>query len=438
MTASSIQKKWLIISHDFNMDGRAPSLTITDKIPYLLEAGFSLEVISAVTGVKDTRFPHHQLLPWGPAALRFDFRHWFKTKFGKNIYYTLATSLLSGITLPFSVLERLCIGLTGQWSWSYPAALRAYRLIKKNKIDILYTSGGGWSAHYAGYLVKKMTAVTWIAEIHDPLVENKPGPKNRDEKFQAALEKMIADKADLAWWFTHNALKEAQKRYPRLLTHGFVVRPGAEPPGCFKPLPTQHDYATTLNIMHFGSLADDRSFAPLLAALSVFLKNRPENREKIKLHVYGTGLDKTSKTAVDHFDLQDVMVLHGRIESDKKTGESGREVIMRIMRQADVLLLLHGSRDACHDYIPSKLYDYSWTDRPIFALTHQSEELDTILEKRNAYIAHTIDQASILNTLEILMQDWQHKTLRKQDFDPVTPKDAVMAILEKVKEIPEC
>ena len=34
-----LKKNWLLLSHAFNMDGRAASLTITDKMPYLLEAG---------------------------------------------------------------------------------------------------------------------------------------------------------------------------------------------------------------------------------------------------------------------------------------------------------------------------------------------------------------------------------------------------------------
>ena len=212
-----------------------------------------------------------------------------------------------------------------------------------------------------------------------------------------------------------------------------MIHPGAEPPGCFLPLPEKHNYSdSTLTIMHFGSLADDRSFAPLLAALSVFLNTYPHYQDKIKIHVYGTSLDKTSKAAVEHFSMQSIMVLHGRIEQDKKTGKSGRELIMDIMRNADVLLLLHGDRDKCGEYIPSKLYDYSWTNRPIFALTHKSDELDHMLEKRNAYIAHTVDQASIVKALEDLMRDWKEKKLRKQAFNPVTPKDAVSEILKRL------
>lgn len=430
------KRNWLIISHDFNMDGRAPSLTVTDKIPYLLKADLSLTVISAVTGNKDVRFTHFQILPWGPSALRFDFRHWFKTKFGKGLSYKLATGAVSLITLPFSFLERILVGFTSQWSWSFPAAFRAYRLIKKNKIELIYSSGGDWSAHYAAYLVKKWTGVTWIAEIHDPLIENKPGKISRDEKFKVSLEAKIANHADLAWWFTNNALQEATQRYARLKQIGFVVRPGAEPPGCHQPLPLNHQYASdALNILHFGSLATDRSFAPLLDALSIFFKKHPEYKNSIKLHVYGTSLDSASKEAMERNALEKIMILHGRIEADKTTGKSGREVIMDTMRSADVLLLLHGNRPACHEYVPSKLYDYSWTNRPVFALTHLSDELDDLLKTRNAYIAHTIDQASILKALSDLMHDWKNNQLRQQPFTPLSPNTAVQEILMRTSSL---
>jgi hypothetical protein len=58
---SKIHKtRWLILSHGFNMDGRAASQIVTDKIPYFLEVGIKPIVFSAITGSKDERFPHKQ------------------------------------------------------------------------------------------------------------------------------------------------------------------------------------------------------------------------------------------------------------------------------------------------------------------------------------------------------------------------------------------
>ena len=95
----SADQRWLILSHGFNMDGRAASQTITDKIPYLLEAGIKPTVFSAITGIADQRFPHRQFLAWGPSAFRFDFRHWFANQYGRGIAYKIITGFVSILLL---------------------------------------------------------------------------------------------------------------------------------------------------------------------------------------------------------------------------------------------------------------------------------------------------------------------------------------------------
>ncbi len=102
------------------------------------------------------------------------------------------------------------------------------------------------------------------------------------------------------------------------------------------------------------------------------------------------------------------------------------------MRLADVLLILHGQDEGCAEYIPSKLYDYFWTDRPILALTDHGLELDNLLKKRHAYVSYTAEQDSIISALSQIWQDWQNKQLRQQLFKPVHVSDAVMQIMDKV------
>ena len=100
------KKRWLILSHAFNMDGRAASQTITDKIPYLLAAGVKPIVLSGILGHKDQRFPHYQYLDWGPAGFRFDFRHWVANRYGRGLLYKVSTSLVSILLAPLIALER--------------------------------------------------------------------------------------------------------------------------------------------------------------------------------------------------------------------------------------------------------------------------------------------------------------------------------------------
>lgn len=434
-------QRWLILSHGFNMDGRASSLTVTDKIPYLLDREISPTVLSAVTGEKDTRFPHYQLLPWGPAGLRFDFRHWVATQYGRGLAYKILTPLASLCLLPFIAIERLLFGLSSQSSWALPAAFKGFFLVKQGKIDLIFSSGGAWSAHYAAWIIKKLTGVRWIAEVHDPMVirddQSDDGTrprKRKDARFLQKLEGLICKDADHIWWFTEGALNYAKHRHPELKDKGFVVFPGAEPPGCHKSLPVVHQYKECLNLCHFGSLAHDRSIGPVLEALNLFFKEVPEAKNKIKVQVYGAGLDAVSKETIERLAMQATVVAHGRIENDPETNESGRERIMKLMRTSDVLLGLHGNYEWCAEYIPSKLYDYYWTNRPILAVTNRNEQLDRILYERNAYLSHTLDITTIVEAIKLIWQDWQSQSLRVMPFDPITPESAVKKILERVQK----
>lgn len=435
-----MKSKWLIISHGFNMDGRASSLTVTDKMPYLLERGIHPIVLSAVTGEKDTRFPHYQLLPWGPAGLRFDFRHWVATRYGRGFLYKFLTPFISFLLLPLIAVERLLFGLSSQSSWTLPAAFKGIWLVKRGKVDIVFSSGGAWSAHYAAWMIKKWTGVHWIAEIHDPMVirdaPNDDGTmprKRKDARFLQKLEGLICKDADYVWWFTNAALAYAKYRHPILGNKGFVIFPGAEPPGCSELLPVNHCYSEHLNLCHFGSLSHDRSIGPLLEALNLFFKEIPEAKDLIKVQVYGAGLDSVSKKIIDQLLMKSVVVIHGRIENDPETGETGRQRIMKLMRTSDVLLGLHGNYEWCSEYIPSKLYDYYWTNRPILAITNRNLELDEILISRNAYLSHTLDIQSIVDAIRLIWMDWLKKSLRTMDYSPISSKDAVDKIFNKIE-----
>lgn len=436
-----MNQRWLILSHGFNMDGRASSLTVTDKIPYLLARGIKPTVLSAVTGEKDQRFPHYQLLPWGPAGLRFDFRHWVATQYGRSWAYKILTPLASLCLLPFIAIERLLVGLSSQSSWSLPAAVKGIRLAKRGEIDLIFSSGGAWSAHYAAWIIKKFTGLPWIAEIHDPMVirddeadDGTRSRKRKDARFLQKLEGLICKDANHVWWFTSGALQYAKHRHPVLGDKGFVVFPGAEPPGCHQPLPAVHQYEQHLNLCHFGSLAHDRSIGPVLEALHLFFQQVPEAKQKIKVQVYGAGLDAVSKETIERLEMQSVVMAHGRIENDPVTGETGRERIMKLMRAGDVLLGLHGNYEWCAEYIPSKLYDYYWTNRPILAITNRNPQLDQILIARNAYLSHTLDVSSIVAAIQLIWSDWQNKSLRTMPFEPISPEAAVEQILQRIQQ----
>jgi len=436
-------KRWLILSHAFNMDGRAASLTITDKIPYFLEAGVEPTVFSAITGLKDNRFVHKQFLAWGPAAFRFDFRHWIANKYGRGFIYKVLTRSVSILLAPLIAIEKLFLGYSSQWSWSLPAFVRGYLLIRSGKIDVIYSIGSAWSAHLAGVWLKKATGLPLISEVHDPLVIRKSPndqgfekPKNRDARFRHYLESQLCKYSDYVWWFTDGALHYAKVRNPNLNTAdnavGFMVLPGANPPGKGQRV-NAHQYGKYLNLCHFGSLANDRSLSTILKAAHTLFSKYPDARQYLRIHEYGAALDSLSNEAIKQYDYGDVLLAHGRLEGDPVSGKSGREQVSEKMQAADVLILLHGIDEWCAEYIPSKFYDYLWSGRPIWGITHRNPQLDQMLLDRRSYLSPAQSDIDIAIALERIWLDWQQKQLLEPVWDPIGVDQAVIGILSHVK-----
>lgn len=422
---------WLILSHCFNMDGRAASQTITDKLPYLEKAGIDPIILSGVSGERDQHFQHVQLLPWGPSGLRFDLRHVIASHWGRGFLYRVLGFLMSLILSPFIVVERLLLGWQSQWSWSLPATVRSLWLIHKYKPTVLYTTGGAYSAHLAGYWIKRITGIHWIAEIHDPMVKPGTVPSTRGERFLAYIEGCICRRADLVWWFTEGALRSARQRYPELGDRGMVVLPGVAAP----VVVGQYRRGEQMIISHFGSLSDSRSLQPMVTAVHTLLEQRPDIRSKIRVHIYGTAIDRQGKAEIARHGLEDVFICFGRLERSPETGMSGRERVVERMFQADCLLLLHGTISDCSEYIPSKLYEYMWTGRPVIALTYQNPQLDQLVLERGGYLGHGDQASDIVRAVAQAYADWEADRLPASKLPAIGVQQAVTRILERVEAL---
>jgi GT2 family glycosyltransferase len=416
---------WIILSHSFNQDGQASSLTITDKLPYLFERGIEIAVLSGVMGKRDTRFTHLQLLPWGPTGLGFDLRQLARQYWGRDWRYSIFSTILSSLLFPFALTERLIFGFQGQFSWVFPAVFHALRLVRKRRPAVIYSTGGAYSAHLAGYWLKKLTGITWIAEVHDPMFVADM-KRNRNSQISLKIEGYICREADLAWWFTEEALNNARNRHPELGSRGVVILPGSE------KLPTDACYqrGSQMIISYFGLLSATRSIQPVVQAVSTLLRRKPEIRATFRIHIYGGAIDVQAEAEIKKLGLGDIFICFGRLEQSAITGKSGREQVIDLMYKSDVLLLLHGNSEACREYIPSKFYEYLWAGRPIIALTHNNPQLDKMLLERNSYVAAVTEKEEIIAAIDLAYSDWRANALHKPLLPAISVGQAVNTILD--------
>ena len=442
MTANSRQR-WLVISHAFNMDGRAASHTITDKLPHLARAGIEVVVLSGVSGTHDGLIEHHQLWPMGPAGIRFELRHVLRRRWGSGIRYRLVMLLASIFLLPWMLIEKLLRPVESSWSWWLSAYLKGRSLARQKPFDLIYSTGGAFAAHLAARSLKQVTGTPWLAEVHDPMVVPGTSPASARQKMQAEVERLICTHADIGIWFTEQALASARQRHPQLAERGKVMLPGIDKP--FEVLPPYQSHEKFV-IGHFGSLAPTRHLGPIVAALDLLNERRPDLVAATELHVYGGSLDKISSAALASSRVANCLRDFGRIEADPQTGLSGREQILHRMRSADVLLLLHGEDALCSEYFPSKLYEYLWMQRPILAVVHRNPQMASLIRGQGHVAVLSgedgTDSAAVSRqlaaALEQLFDQWRSAGLKDNgQASPYTTEAAVAQLLGWVDQLPE-
>ena len=419
--------KWLILSHAFNMDGRAASQTITDKIPFLIQQGITPIVVSAQTGIKDIFIEHHQVPAIAPSGLKFDMRHILRKYLRNPLAFKIVRGLFSLVLLPFYLFERTFIHLESQWSWFVMAYIKGAELIRKHNPTIIYSTGGANSAHLAGFLLARRYHIPWIAELHDPMIHGEWRNSRMAYGWAKYLEQKICKHASAAWWFTEMALARARERNPDLGSRGHMIIPGVAAPDFQDAVYKKRE---RLHFSHCGSLAETRNLAVFIEALHGVLEKNPQYGNKVQIDIYSSKLDSLSREALSRFPLPGIIVEHGRLETDLATGKSGRQQVLEAMRRSDVLLLLHGSDPFCEEYIPSKLFEYLWAKRPILGLIWRNAQLENILYERKHTVVNALDVAVLKNKLLEIFNTWETSELPDNTKStPFTVEDAVSKIV---------
>ena len=427
------RNRWFIIAHCFNADGVAASQTITDRLPYFTNRGLEFVILSAPTGIKDTRLSHYQVISPAPSGLRYEMRFIIKNKVKNKTAQSILKGISTILCLPFYLVEKIFLQFDSQWSWFLSASIKGSRLIKKYRPAMLYSTAGPPTTHLAGYILHKIYGLPWMAELHDPLILDDQHPRWHKYYFNRFVEKIVCSNASVVVYFTNRALKNANRRHP-IKNKAIVVRPGANPPDFHS---VSYNKTDKIHFGHFGSLDKTRNLEVLIRAFYELIRQKPDLERRIILDVYGCELDAVSRKALNKYPLGEVLIEHGRLEYDPETGKSGRQQIMEAMKSMDVLVVLHGGEGSvCYEYIPSKLYEYLLTGRPVLGLVETGTELEGFLIENNHASVDKNDVSEVKNAIESYVDKWDTEGLDdNQAASPFTVEATVDKLMSAVSEI---
>ena len=383
------KRYWLIFSYRVNIPGSACAQHIDDRLPLLEQAGITPIVLSGPLGERLTGYRHYQAWSLAPSGLRFELRHYLKHHLPHRWQFNVAEILLFPL-LPFYLLEKLIINLESEWSWFLGAAVRGFFLRRRYRPEVLYSTGGSASAHLAALLLGKDAEMKWIAETQDPLVHDDWSRSQRVLGLYKWLEKRIARKSDAFVFLTRQAMENARSRAGEPFP-GAVVYPGAT----MRQVGFHFTKGEVCRFAHFGSLAGTRNLVVFLEELHQLLQDQPDMAQRMRLDLYGS-LDATSKQSIDNLGLHAFVIHHGLVD---------RQKALLAMDSVDCLLLIQNVSSFSSETIPSKVYEYFFSNRPILGLVYRNNELTAMLTAYSHFVAQadSVDEVKeqLLNILTL-------------------------------------
>jgi hypothetical protein len=100
------------------------------------------------------------------------------------------------------------------------------------------------------------------------------------------------------------------------------------------------------------------------------------------------------------------------------------------------LLLLHGVEPICAEYIPSKMYEYLWMQRPILAVVYRNAQMANLLTAQGHSVqvlvndATQIDELALMLAIKKFVDQWVNQGLRDGGLpSPYSTRVAVNRLL---------
>lgn len=356
-------RKILIISYLFPPIGGGGVIRVTKFVKYLPSFGWKPYVLTVKKGFYPAKDPSLLAeMPREAEIIRTKYLEpafWLKSRFWQSF---LAYFLYPLILIP----DR-------QILWFWPALISAYKILKKEKIKIIFTTSAPASDHLIGLVLKKIVGVKWVADFRDEwsnnLLKKYPTPIHR--LLSQFLEKKVVKNADQVITVSEpitEYLKNlaADKKKFSTITNGFDEED-------FQGLKSHE--SKIFRLVHAGSL-------------------------------YNAEYQKSFEQAFQKLNLKNARLIF----VGAKERLSHKQAVKKMI-EADVLLLILDpvERPAV---LTGKLFEYLRAGKPILALAHQNSEAAKMIVKYQ--IGEIVDPNpdAFKKEVQKMYQKWQKNDLK--------------------------
>jgi glycosyltransferase involved in cell wall biosynthesis len=290
--------------------------------------------------------------------------------------------------------------------WAISIVPLCMKIIRNEKIDLIYTTSFPYSDHITGYLLKLITGKPWVADFRDPWSKNpSAGNIGWRWKFDKRAEKRILHFADRIISVTPSYTQGFQQIVPHQPNHEFITIENGYDSFDFENNvennSTNHNY-DKLRISHIGMVYNGTALDFFEAAKRL----SQEDQSKLQVHFIG-GLPPKEQQWISNNSLAWQMKVTGRVSHAQAIDE---------MRQSDIVLLLIGSGHHWEGNYPGKLFEYMKCGTPILLVGPEGDASRLLCESGTGCFVEAKMLDDITKALALLVNNPEQ--FRSQFFHP--------------------
>lgn len=282
------------------------------------------------------------------------------------------------------------LAIPDRWmTWQYTAVPAALRLIREQRIDVVWTTFPIATAHTIGLEVERRSGLPWVAEFRDPMWQGDYPPDPRVNRAWKQLEAKVFERARRVVVTTPGAARDYRLRFPEfgdadihVIENGFDEEAfaNAESRTSLQPS-TNRPPGRRLTLLHSGVIyPSERDPTCLFDAIALLKVHRDPVASRLELKLRATGNDELFRRMIDARQIGDIVHLEPAVDYVSALEE---------MLTVDGLLILQAAN--CNAQVPAKIYEYFRAGRPIVALTDAAGDTAEALRRAGAGLIAPLD-----------------------------------------------
>jgi hypothetical protein len=281
--------------------------------------------------------------------------------------------------------------------WIPFALFAGLKLVREEKIDLIFTTSPPPSLQLVGYFLKLLTGKPWVADFRDPWIgyrfEIYPTPLHLFLKNQ--LIKQIIESAD--------KIISANPSITKIMMEQYSVAKKIETIGQGYD---ESDFETSVDgkaelftIGYLGTFSPDCDPEPLFWALRNLIDQKLIPKDKIKFIHVGLSMGIDLDGLIEKYDLKEVLEKKGYLPHRKALDQ---------MKDVSIFLLVTSDNPLV---FPAKVFEYLPFKKPILGIVPQESEVGKIILKMKlGRVISPEDKNGIAETLLYYFSNFENKT----------------------------